>query len=235
MRNTTHRDDTGSALQRLVPLIALTVTVGLGMTLGLWMVFMALTAAPTSPQAASGDGHVDAQAPAHGHSDTGVAPMPGLDRVAAPTPSTAAGTAHAPNSAGTADTAGSADEMAGMAGMEGMEGMTPVDPAVTPTTPSEPSDPMAVMSDDEMAAMGHPADAHTAAAADGQSGRPLAATMSGFGLVNLALLIGALIVGRRRGRPSGRPQGSTPSRRTAATGTGAAPDARSTESAGSPS
>lgn len=219
VRNATNRDEPGSAPQPLVPLIALTVTVGLGITLGLWMVLLAVTA--PSSQSASDHGHDDAQAPAHGHSDAGVVPMPGLDRVAAPTRSSASGDEHQPNSIGGSGMAGmNADEMAAMAGM------TPVDPAATPT-PSEPGSPMAGMSDEDMAAMGHAADEHTAVAADGKSGRPLAATLAGFALVNLAVLIGARVVGRRRARPSRRPRNAR-SHWSPDTGPGAAPVARST-------
>lgn len=239
VRHQTQRDDTGTILRRLVPLIGLTVTVAVGMTLGLWMVFMAVTAAPTSAQAASSDSHVDAPASAASHSDAGVVPMPGLDPVDAREPSTADGTAHA----GSDSTAGapgmSAQEMAGM---EGMEGMAPVDPAAAPSpTAPEWGDPMAAMSDQDMAALGHTSDAHTPAAADRETDRPLGATLAGFGLVNVVVLMSALVIGRRRARQprSRQPQGNTPSRKAAASGTGADPGptsfAPSTESARKPS
>lgn len=233
VRNTTYRDDTGPALHHRVPLIGLLVTVTAGMTLGLWMVFTALTAAPTSPQSATGHGPDETQGPAHGHADAGVVAMPGLDTGASRTPSTAAGAAHA-GSHGTGDMAGlSGEEMAGM------EGMTPGAPEVAPSpTQLESGDAMAGMSDEDMAAAGHTADAHGPAADGVEPGRPLGATLAGFGLVNVAVLIGALI-GRRRARQqrSGQHRDRAPTRRAAATRTdpaaGVSTVSRSTASAGS--
>lgn len=242
MRSQTHRDDTGTTLRRQVPLIALAVTVAAGMTLGMWMLFLAVTAAPTSTNAASGDGHAETQDAAPGHSDAGAVPMPGLDPDAASRPSTAPGMAHA-GSGSTAGAAGmSAEEMAGMEGMEGMEGMGPVAPAAAPSpSPPESGDSMASMSDQEMEAMGHTSEVHTPAAADSESDRPLGATLAGFALVNSVVLVGALVIGRRRARPPRhrQRQGRSPARKPAASGTGADPGlasfAGSPESSGSPS
>lgn len=78
------------------------------------------------------------------------------------------------------------------------------------------------MSEEEMAAEGHTADAtaHAPAAAPVSSpdhaepaGRPLAATVAGFGLVNAAVLLAAVLVGRRRlpHRPRVRTTAGSPS------------------------
>lgn len=237
MRLPTGSDQTGSALRRAVPVIGLTVTVIAGIALGLLMVFMAVSA-PASPQAAdTGHGHDDAAAAPHGHSDAGTVAMPGLE------PSQQA----AGSDTGTADMSGmSAADMAAMApaqpAAESMAGMSAAEMAAMsqPTPAPTAADPMAGMSAADMAAM----TASEPAAAD--SSRPLAATLAGFVLLNLSVLIAAVVLGRRR-RAHPEAKAKEPRRREAPrsgrAGTpsvpGTAPvqsaNESATESAGSPS
>ena len=62
---------------------------------------------------------------------------------------------------------------------------------------------MAAMSDQDMAALGHTSDAHTPAAADRETDRPLGATLAGFGLVNVDVKF-APIVDPKGNRVSGK-------------------------------
>jgi hypothetical protein len=220
-----------------VPLVGLTVTVIAGVVLGLWMVFMAISTPASSQAAASGHGHEDAAAP-DVHSDAGVVAMPGL------APSQPA----AGSDTGTGGMAGmSAADMAAMApaqpAADAMAGMSPQEmasmgqPAPAPTV----ADPMAGMSEADMAAMAH------SEPATGDSARPLAATLAGFVLLNLSVLLAAVVMGRRRkAHPEAQPRkgpkeelkrGGPRSRGRAGTPPvpGTAPVQTATESAGSPS
>ena len=202
-----------------MPIIGLSLIVALGTMLGLWMVLTAVGPVEGSAEASSAHGQstdsttVPRDATAHAHD--GAVPMPGL----------AAG-----------DSASDAHAMAGMAGMAGMEGMPLVDPVAPPSSASAGSaDPMAAMSADEMSAMGHTADATSSPDVAGDSGRPVGATLAGFTLVNLTVLVGALIIGRRKAhRTSGPRRGSAPTRRVN-TSEGAPSTTPSIESVGSPS
>lgn len=88
---------------------------------------------------------------------------------------------------------------------------------------------------DESVATGDMTDTHPAAEA---SGRPLAATLAGFGVVNVAVLIAAALVGRSRRGSAPRPQAGA--RKRAATVAGSPPAERAqtpstTGTAGNPS
>lgn len=229
MRTLTDRDANLTGLRRAVPIVGLSLIVTIGTALGLWMVLAAEGPTGGSVQASAAHGHSTDSTTGHAnpavHSHEGVVPMPGLAQ--AP-PTTGSGPGESPTS--------DAQAMAGMEGMEGMEGMVPADPVATPSPISPvPVDPMVGMSEQEMAAMAPATGADTSATGDADSGRPLGATLAGFTLVNLAVLVGAVIIGRRaRHRSGGRQQGSAPTRR--GTSAEAAPSTRpSIKPAGSPS
>lgn len=124
--------------------------------------------------------------------------------------------------------AGHVDEHAHSdAGLVAMPGLEPVAP------PLPAADPMAGMSAEDMVA--HSTDAHDAEGEPGESGRPLGATLAGFGVVNLGVLLAAVLIARRRAshRPGPRTPHKRPTRRPA-TAT-AASSTSTTEPAGSPS
>lgn len=216
MQTTTDRDAPRSLSRRWLPLIGLTAIVAVGSALGLWMVFTAVTASTSSPAAAA---HDDTASAAHEHDGAGTVAMPGLNR-AGSTPTAQPGATHRD---------GAGDKL----GVDAEE-----KPGSGPG--GEPGDLVAGMSDEEMAALGHTTDTHTSAPdpADA-SGRPLAATVAGFGVVNAAVLIAALLVGRSRRRPGQQRRvgaGTRPPTRPGASPPGAPRRTPSpTQTAGSPS
>lgn len=234
MPTRTERHEVWSRVRRVGPIIGLTVTVTIGTVLGLWMLLIAVL--PTSGPAQASDLHAHSGGATAGHQevgghpDGGVVAMPGLDQGAQTSPSPmAAPVPPAPQPAG--DMAAMSDEE-----MAAMPGMGPVTVAAVPS-PSAPvsGDPMAGMSEQEMAGMAPGTDPLSPAAALGESGRPLAVTMAGFAVVNLAVLFAAVLIGRRRARPG--PRGRRPTRTPAAAAPAAGPPTieASTEPAGSPS
>lgn len=238
MPTRTERHEVWSRVRRVGPIIGLTVTVTIGTVLGLWMLLIAVLPSSGSAQASDLHAHSGGSTASHqevgGHPDGGVVAMPGLDQGAQTSPSPMAG--HAPPAAlPRGDMAAmSAEEMAAMPGM----GPVTVAAVPSPTAPVS-GDPMAGMSEQEMAAMAPGTDPHPAHTALGESGRPLAATMAGFAVVNLAVLFAAVLIGRRRARPGprGPRHARTPARQPAAAASAAGPPTieASTESAGSPS
>lgn len=216
MTSSTERAPAPTRLRQAGPIAGLALTVTIGTLVGVWMALSAVLATAQTDQAGTG-GHGHASSPTaahvdeHAHSDAGVVAMPGLEPVA--------------------PTLAAADSMAGMSA-ENMAGMVQAPPAGATPSPVA-ADPMAGMSAEDMAARS--TDAHATEGETGESGRPLGATLAGFGVANLGVLFAAMLIARRRAstRPGPRPPKKRPNRRPA-TAT-AASSTSTTEPAGSPS
>jgi hypothetical protein len=212
----TGRAATAARLRRAGPIAGLALTVTIGTLVGVWMALSAVLATAQTDQAGtSGQGHASSPGAGHvdehAHSDAGLVAMPGLEPVAPPLPA--------------------ADPMAGMSA-EDMAGMVQAPPVAATPSPIA-ADPMAGMSAEDMVA--HSTDAHDAEGEPGESGRPLGATLAGFGVVNLGVLLAAVLIARRRAshRPGPRTPHKRPTRRPATAK--AASSTSTTEPAGSPS